>query len=254
MSALAVPARETGRPEKTLALFADPVVEVTDPRLTAATSGSTAAAMAPLVAAARSAPELATRSLGRLPYTAREAETIATLVPDDRRLVARGFAASREAVLHTDLVDYRYVHFATHGLVDTRYPSLSALALSQFDARGAPQNGYLRLDDIYDLELRADLVVLSACETALGRDVRHEGLIGLAQGFLYAGARSVVSSLWQVPDRATAELMTRFYGNMINDGLRPAEALRRAQLAMAAERRWRDPYFWGGFVLIGDWR
>jgi CHAT domain-containing protein len=138
--------------------------------------------------------------------------------------------------------------------MDSRYPGLSALALSQFDASGAAQRGFLRLHDIYDLELNADLVVLSACESALGRDVRGEGLIGLTQGFLYAGARTVVASLWQVPDRATAELMVRFYEYLLQEGLRPAAALRKAQLASAADRRWSNPYFWSGFVLVGDWR
>ena len=126
--------------------------------------------------------------------------------------------------------------------------------LSQFDERGRPQDGFLRLNDIYNLKLSADLVVLSACDTALGREVRGEGLIGLTQGFMAAGARSLVASLWQVPDRATAELMAQFYGYLLNDGLRPAEALRKAQLWSAAQPRYRDPYFWGGFVLVGDWR
>ena len=126
------------------------------------------------------------------------------------------------------------------------------------DVRGAQvrwrPGSFLRLNDIYNLKLDAELVVLSACETALGREVRGEGLIGLTQGFMTAGARSVVASLWQVPDRATAELMRRFYGYMLDEGLAPAAALRKAQLASAAERRWSDPYFWGGFVLVGDWR
>jgi CHAT domain-containing protein len=125
--------------------------------------------------------------------------------------------------------------------------------LSKFDAAGTPREFLLRLDDIYGLYLNADLVVLSACDTALGREIRGEGLIGLTQGFLYAGARSLVVSLWQVPDHATAELMTRFYQFMFRDGLRPASALREAQLDIAAERRWRDPYFWAGMVLVGDW-
>jgi CHAT domain-containing protein len=176
------------------------------------------------------------------------------LEPPERPLLASGFAASRAAVLGSPLADFRYIHFATHGLVDSRYPGLSALVLSQFDEHGAGQDGYLRLDDIYNLRLDADLVVLSACDTALGREVRGEGLIGLTQGFMAAGARSLVASLWQVPDRATAELMARFYGHLLNDGLRPAEALRRAQLWAASEPRYRDPYFWGGFVLVGDWR
>ena len=126
--------------------------------------------------------------------------------------------------------------------------------LSQFDEQGRPLDGFLRLNDIYNLKLGADLVVLSACNTALGREVRGEGLIGLTQGFMAAGARSVVASLWQVPDGATAELMRQFYGYMLDEGLAPPAALRKAQLASAAQRRWSDPYFWGGFVLVGDWR
>ncbi len=252
LSALAVPARDVPRASgKTLAVFADPVLEASDPRLGATPQQSSRVAAAALRTAARPSPGV---ELGRLLSTSYEAQAIADLVPADRRLVASGFAASRAAVLGAPLADFRYLHFATHGLVDSRYPGLSALVLSQFDEHGATQDGYLRLDDIYNLRLDADLVVLSACDTALGREVRGEGLIGLTQGFMAAGARSLVASLWQVPDRATAELMARFYGHLLNDGLRPAEALRRAQLWAAAEPRYRDPYFWGGFVLVGEWR
>src|SRR5258708_39305565 len=106
------------------------------------------------------------------------------------------------------------------------------------DERGAGQNGYLRLHDIYNLRLDADLVVLSACQTALGKEIKGEGLIGLTRGFMYAGAPSVVASLWQVDDLATAQLMKSFYRGMLKDGLRPAEALRLAQLEMLKQRRW----------------
>lgn len=253
LSAMAVqtPADSRSRADKTMAVFADPVVEPTDPRLRGVGQLTAAASSASSGLIARSS--IGT-DLVRLPATAREADVIAALVPDERLFVARGFDASRESVLAAELGQYRYIHFATHGLVDSRYPGLSALALSQFDSRGAPQEGFLRLHDIYNLRLNADLVVLSACETALGRDIRGEGLIGMTQGFMYAGARSVVASLWQVPDRATAELMTRFYGFMLEDRLPPAAALRAAQRDLAAERRWSSPYFWGGFVLVGDWR
>jgi CHAT domain-containing protein len=121
-------------------------------------------------------------------------------------------------------------------------------------ATAAPQEGALRLRDVYDLRLSADLVVLSGCETALGRDLRGEGLVGLTGGFLYAGARQVVASLWRVDDLATSELMARFYRILLREGQPPAAALRAAQLEMAADRRWRDPYFWAGFVVLGDWR
>jgi CHAT domain-containing protein len=118
---------------------------------------------------------------------------------------------------------------------------------------GSPQEGFLHLRDIYGLRLDADLVVLSGCRTALGRELRGEGLVGLTRGFLYAGAPRVVASLWKVEDRATSELMTRFYRALWQEGLAPAAALRSAQLSLRRERRWRDPYFWAGFVLQGAW-
>jgi CHAT domain-containing protein len=165
-----------------------------------------------------------------------------------------GFDANRAKLLGTDLHEYRYIHFATHGLIDSRYPALSALAFSRYDRRGQQQEALLRLPNIYDLKLNAELVVLSACDTALGREIRGEGLIGLTQGFLYAGARSLVVSLWQVPDRATSELMSQFYQFLLQDRSSPAEALRLAQLKIASNPRWKDPYFWAAMVLVGDWQ
>lgn len=250
LSALAAaPPRRNAAPAHTLAVLADPVLQRTDPRLTRTPPPAQTA-----VAAVMPARAAAGAPLERLLATGYEAETIAALVPTDSRFVARGFEASREIVLDGALGDFRYVHFATHGVVDSRYPALSALVLSQYDGDGNPQDGYLRLDDIYNLKLDADLVVLSACETALGREVRGEGLVGLTQAFMFAGARSLIASLWQVPDRATAELMAEFYGYLLRDGLRPAEALRKAQLWSASQRRYQHPYYWAGFVLVGDWQ
>jgi CHAT domain-containing protein len=244
----ALPARASVRP-KTLAIFADPVLTATDPRMRAAPV-ALAVAATPDTLLERSSVGFA---LERLPATSYEAQALAALVPAEQRFVASGFDASREAVLGAALEQYRYVHFATHGLVDARYPGLSALALSQFDEQGTARNGFLRLHDIYNLRLDADVAVLSACETALGRDIRGEGLVGLTQGFMSAGARSVVASLWQTPDRAAAELMSRFYRHLLQGDQLPAAALRSAQSELAAERRFADPYFWSGFVLIGDW-
>jgi CHAT domain-containing protein len=164
------------------------------------------------------------------------------------------FAADRDFALSGRLRDFRYVHFATHGVFDAERPDLSGLALSRFDASGHPREGFLRLRDIYDLDLTADLVVLSGCETALGKEIRGEGLLGLTRGFLYAGAPRVVASLWWIDDRATAELMATFYRGLWTENLRPAAALRKARLALAKQPRFRDPAYWGGFVLQGDWR
>lgn len=192
--------------------------------------------------------------LERLVASRHEAETLAALAPPEQVLAALGFEASRERVLGDGLAGYRVVHFATHGIIDAANPALSGLVLSRVDRQGRPQPGFLGLRDVYDLRLGAELVVLSGCRTALGKEVRGEGLVGLVRGFLFAGARRVVASLWRVEDRATAELMVRFYRAMELRGASPAAALRSAQLEIRAERRWRDPYFWAGFVLVGDWR
>jgi CHAT domain-containing protein len=164
-----------------------------------------------------------------------------------------GLDANRDAALAADLRDYRVVHFATHALADIQNPELSGLVLSQVDAEGHPREGFLGLSDIYELDLDADLVVLSGCRTALGKEVRGEGVMGLTRGFQYAGVPRVLASLWPVQDRATAELMTRFYRAMWRDHQTPAAALREAQLALRREARYRDPHSWAGFVLQGDW-
>lgn len=232
---------DRAEPALTLAVVGDPVFNDDDPRLVA--DGGT-----------RSTPVPENMPLPRLPFSAREAEEIAALVGEADRFVATGFDADKSRIEGDRLQDYRYVHFATHGIIDASHPALSRLAFSMRDSGGMPIDGFLRLRDIYALRLNADLVVLSACDTALGREIRGEGLMGLTQGFLYAGADKVVASLWQVPDRATAELMARYYRNMFESGQDPVSALRSAQLELAADRRWRDPYFWSGFVVQGDWR
>jgi tetratricopeptide (TPR) repeat protein len=192
-------------------------------------------------------------SFERLPGSRQEAEAVAALVPPGETLVALGTEANRSLVLGGRLSAFRVLHFATHGVFDAGRPALSGLALSTVDAAGKPQEGFFPLHDVYNLRLGADLVVLSGCRTALGREVRGEGLIGLTRGFLYAGASRVVASLWRVEDQATAALMTRFYRALWEEGLPPAAALRAAQLHVREQRRWRDPYFWAGFVLQGDW-
>jgi CHAT domain-containing protein len=170
------------------------------------------------------------------------------------RFVALGVDANRDVVLDGGLAGYRFVHFATHGVLDSRNPQQSSIELSQFDANGAAREGSLRLHDIRGLRFDAELAVLSGCDTALGERISGEGLVGLTRGFLYAGVPAVVASLWQVSDRSTAELMVEMYHSLLVDGLRPAAALRRAQLAVYESRTWRDPYYWGAFVLQGDWR
>jgi CHAT domain-containing protein len=176
------------------------------------------------------------------------------LLPAAERLQALDFAADRELALGGKLGEYRILHFATHGLLNNKVPALSGLVFSLVDEHGQPRNGFLRLHEIYNLKLNADLVVLSGCQTALGQEVDGEGLIGLTRGFMYAGAPRVVASLWNVNDQATANLMKLFYQGMLKDGLRPAAALRAAQIAMWKIEPNAVPYRWGAFILQGDWR
>ena len=194
------------------------------------------------------------RSLRRLPHTASEADQITELVPGGDFLKKVGFGANRATAISPELSQYRILHFATHALFNETEPGLSGLIFSQFDDEGRPQDGFVRLNDIYDLRLPAELVVLSACDTALGEEIEGEGIIGIVRGFMYAGSKRVVASLWQVADAATAELMSRFYQEMLAKGLNPAAALRKAQLHVMDQRRWRHPYYWAAFTLQGEWR
>lgn len=260
-STLAVLRRENANRKpapKTLAILADPVFSADDPRLSRARDKQTAAV-------ARVADEslqrsitdlgLASPRLPRLPGTRREATAISALIPQPDRRVALDFDASRAMLNSKEIADYRILHLATHGLLNSAHPELSGVVLSLVDGQGKAQDGFLRLHEIYNLRLSADLVVLSACQTGLGKEVRGEGLVGLTRGFMYAGAQGVVASLWKVDDRATAELMKRFYGNMLGDNnLRPAAALRAAQTAMWRTKGWESPYNWAAFVLQGDWK
>ncbi|MDX2033143.1 MAG: CHAT domain-containing protein, partial [Blastocatellia bacterium] len=252
-------------PAKTLAVLADPVFEANDPRIATERrkadgkgllAGVRSAAAPPVDddALARSARSLSRSGFGRLLFSREEADAIEKLVPARSILKATGFAANRALAASGELGRYRILHFATHGLINTEHPALSGLVLSLVDKNGAPQDGFLRMHEIYNLDLPADLVVLSACQTALGREIKGEGLVGLTRGFMYAGARRVVASLWQVDDHATAQLMQLFYRGMLKENLRPAAALRAAQIEMAKQKRWAAPYYWAGFVLQGEWR
>jgi CHAT domain-containing protein len=258
-SVLATLRRDTaqrGRAPRPLAILADPVFSSDDPRLAAEPSVTNPSTRDAATSRGESIIDglYARNDLSRLPFSREEANTIASLTGASATLKATDFKASRALALSGALSGHRIVHFATHGVVNSDRPSLSALILSLVDERGARQNGYLRLHDIYNLRLDADLVVLSACQTALGQEVKGEGLVGLTRAFIYAGAPRVVASLWQVNDLATAELMKKFYRGMLQQRLRPAAALRAAQIEMSRDPRWKSPYFWAGFVLQGEWR
>lgn len=192
--------------------------------------------------------------LPRLPFTQREARAIMTTIPAGQGMVALGFDANRDQATSRELANYGVVHIATHGLLDNSHPELSGLVFSLLNRNRKPQNGFVEMQDIYNLNLPVHLVVLSACETGLGMNIRGEGLVGLTRGFMYAGASRVLASLWSVDDVATSELMRRFYDAMFRKHMPPSAALREAQLDMLQEERWRSPYYWAGFVLQGEWK
>ena len=186
--------------------------------------------------------------------TRAEANAISDLLQPEDQLRAEGFGARRTLVTDGELADYDVVHFATHGLLSSERPELSGIALSLVDETGRSENGFLRLGDIERLDLPVRLVVLSACDTALGKEVPGEGVVGLVSGFLTAGADGVVASYWKVEDEATAELMRSFYTGLLSDRLPTPTALRRAQRAMLERHRWDSPYFFGAFEFHGSWR
>jgi CHAT domain-containing protein/tetratricopeptide (TPR) repeat protein len=190
-----------------------------------------------------------------LPYTGDEAAAILALVPPAESFAVQRRQAVRAAVLGAPLRDYRILHFATHGLFAATEPGGGRLVLAQIGPGGRPEPyGFLYLADVYELSLRADLVVLSACQSALGREVRGEGMMGMTRGFFYAGAERVLVSLWNVNDRASVELMRRFYQELLKEGLSPAAALRKAQNEIRRTKGWEAPYYWAGFTLQGEWR
>ncbi len=261
--------RQRSRPvraDASIAVFADPVFSKEDGRLQAARAVSGDVRQSASRGEERShdqavhdepvaADEEALRDGGpfvRLRFSRTEADSIREASPS--AFEALDFDAAKRNVLTRDLKRYRILHFATHGSLDSAHPELSGLVLSLVDQSGKSIDGFLRLHEIYNLDLDADLVVLSACRTALGQEVHGEGLVGLTRGFMYAGAARVVSSVWNVDDRASAELMARFYHALLTEHLSPASALRAAQLSMLREPRWSNPHYWAAFGLQGEWR
>jgi CHAT domain-containing protein len=262
---------------KLVAVFADPVFDLGDARVKAVAAsdpkGGTSSARAAddtpegageesgsLVNLTRSASDVGWEQrdgevyLPRLQFTRQEANEITALAPAGQSFKALDFKASRASAVSPNLADYRIVHFATHALLNSDHPELSGLVLSLVDEQGNSQNGFVDLQDIYNMDLPAELVVLSACQTGLGKRVEGEGLVGLTRGFMYAGANRVMASLWKIDDRATAEFMRHFYTALLGKKMRPAAALRAAQLEMRNDKRWSSPYYWAAFQIQGEWK
>jgi CHAT domain-containing protein len=193
-------------------------------------------------------------NLPRLPSTREEAKVISGYAPWGAATVITDFDANKTAVVKGEFNKYKILHFATHGVVNNEQPELTCVALSLVDQKGNSQGGFLRVPDLYKLNLSADLVVLSACRTALGKHVGGEGFVGLTRGFMYAGSRSVLASLWKADDEATAELMGHFYHAMLGEGLPPGAALQKAKQLMQSDPKWKHPFFWAAFTLQGEYR
>ncbi|MEH2350309.1 MAG: CHAT domain-containing protein, partial [Nostoc sp.] len=249
---------------KALAILANPVFSADDCRVThkdncLVTGKLNDDSSTPEFDEQRSALARAAKNLNRdgwapLDGTRLEAEAILKLVSPKDSLQAVDFDANYNWVTNPQLSQYRIIHFATHGFADNINPELSGIVLSLIDKQGKPIRGYLRLNDIFNLDLPADLVVLSACNTGRGKQVQGEGLVGLTRGLMYAGSQRVVVSLWSVNDEGTKELMSEFYRQMLQQDKSPTAALRAAQLYLWQQKEWKDPYFWAAFTVQGEWQ
>jgi CHAT domain-containing protein/tetratricopeptide (TPR) repeat protein len=266
LAQLRIEAARKRTPDRLLAVFGDPIFQITDARIPrvqtpapkpasspSATSRSTQSPRATSIL--RGGTEgILSADLSRLEGTRNEALAILGMVPKELRMEALGFDANKAAVLSPELSRYRFIHFATHTIMNDAYPDLSSMVFSLFDERGKSQDGYLWLKDMYNLKLSADLVVLSACDTGLGKEVKGEGLMSMVRGFMYSGTPRVLASLWKVDDVATAELMTEFYKQLLENNQTPADALHLAQIVQRTKPGRVSPYYWAGFQIHGEWR
>lgn len=248
--------REKNRiaPDKTALVLADPVFSEKDERFSAVNLPSKSSVTVNSKSVLRLADYFTNDDLPRLFNTRFEAEKISSFLPPAQKRVELDFNATVESVTKTDLSNYRILHFATHALIDDETPELSGIVLSMFDNKRQPREGFLLSGDIFELKLNADLVVLSGCRTGLGKPVRGEGFVGLTQSFMYAGASRLLTSLWSVEDRATAQLMANFYKYHLAKKMSAAAALKEAQKEMSKNPRWQSPYYWAAFTLQGEYK
>lgn len=240
--------------DKVAAVIADPVFTRNDTRVQNSSLVASVATNENQPASTQRAIEsLRSGGPGRLTHSSEEADAIAKAAPGGTTMIVKGFDATRETAMNAHLGEYQIVHFATHGILDSEHPELSGIVLSMVDKNGVEKNGVMPLHDIYNMDLSAELTVLSACQTALGKDIKGEGFVGLTHSFFSAGSKSVVASLWKVDDRATAALMEDLYQSMLQKGMSPAAALRAAKLKVMQDKRWSNPYYWAGFVVQGEY-
>jgi CHAT domain-containing protein len=237
---------------KNLLVFSDPIFSKQDPRISAASDENQNEMSFIKKENFRFAESLT--ALSRLNASRDEADSIVEIVGASDSTIFTGAAATRENALDAATADYKIVHFATHGLINEERPELSGIVLSQVNENGNNQNGVVRLQDIYAMNLTADLVVLSACSTGVGKEVKGEGLMSLNNAFLQTGAKTVISSLWKVDDYATRELMKNFYRELTSGTVTTSEALRRAQIKMRQNPQYQSPFYWAAFTVQGDFQ
>jgi CHAT domain-containing protein/tetratricopeptide (TPR) repeat protein len=247
---------------RNILLVADPVFSANDPRVRtpAAAFPTEATRGLGLDSAVTDVTGPATRSsvalrLPRLAGTRIEAEQIGRLAKTSgaQADLWLDLNANEDDVKTRDIQSYRALHIATHGVLDAMRPQFSGLVLSLVGNKG-DDDGFLRTGEVFNLKLGAPLVMLSACETGLGKVKRGEGVIGLSRAFMYAGATTVGVSLWSVADKPTAELMTDFYQRLLGPNPSSSDAMREAQLAMITGKKYSAPFYWAPFVLVGEWR
>src|SRR5882672_12845242 len=193
--------------------------------------------------------------LARLAGTRTEAEQIVKLAKTSgtQADVWLDLDASEDNVDVRDISKYRILHVATHGLLNAERPQFTGLVLSLVGNKN--EDGFLRTDEVFNLKLGSPLVMLSACETGLGKEKRGEGVMGLTRAFIYAGAPTVGVSLWSVADQSTADLMSDFYKRLLaSDSASASAAMREAQLSLINGKKYSAPFYWAPFVLVGDWR
>jgi CHAT domain-containing protein len=239
---------------KKIAILADPIYSANDKQVTGKVENRSIELELESSALERSAKSLNRKFWKRLPGTAEEAEAILKLVPSKSSLSAFRFDANYNWATSKNLNQYQILHFATHGFVNPDQPELSGIVLSLVNKDGKQIPGYLRLADLFEQDYPAELIVLSACETGLGKNVSGEGLVGLTRGLMYAGAARVALSLWQVDDKGTSVLMQEFYKQMLQENKNPSQALRSAQRKLWSNPEWRNPYYWAAFTVQGEWR
>ncbi|MEG4057624.1 MULTISPECIES: CHAT domain-containing tetratricopeptide repeat protein [unclassified Microcoleus] len=243
-------------PGRNLAILADPVFSADDERIKGKITQETTEKLEANNLGLNQSLRASNRQWPpeRLAFSRQEAQTISSLFPSASSSQKIDFDANRTTATDGSLANYQIVHFATHGLANSKNPELSGILMSMVDDQGNLVNGFLRLTDIFNLKLAANLVVLSACQSGMGQNVKGEGMVGLTRGFMYAGAQRVAVSLWSVDDEGTAVLMQKFYQKMVQQKLAPAAALRAAQMEMMQQEKWKSPYYWAAFTLQGEWK